>query len=333
MNENDFILLMEEYFDGSLPPEGRAALRRELQASPERRALFEQQSRQHIRLHAETSPLDFSESQRIAISVMDNVAAEHHPATFADILKEQTLRERLAAIREGLRAPHYSGKYRYARFALFRVFGPPLMTAALCILIITALIIAVPRMFPVDEDPEGIRIDLRVPDPTKVPDDTPPPPPSPRESPDPIPINPTLPPQDDVTTVTVSDPVPPSHIPVHPTGIRHATGKPITKPLPALLTGRSPESRSIILKKTGNTKTEQSVLKALQWLKQHQQAAGYWEGQDPVAMTGLALLTFLGHGETTDSAEFGATVQKGLQYLTRTRIPRAISHAMFMPTQ
>ncbi len=287
MTDNDFILLMEEYFDGSLEAEGRAALRRELQADPARRALFETQSRQHIRIHAQTTPLDFSESQRIALTVMDAVAAERHPATFADILKEQTLRERIAAIREGLKAPRYSGKHRYARFALLRVFGPPLLTAALCILIIAALALAVPRFFPVEEDPEGINIQLR---PSERPT-----PPDPR--PDPVP--------------TQGQPVPPVV-----TSMPIPVGRPVPiTALPTHLIGRTPAARAEILKKSNNTRTEKTVTSALQWLKEHQQADGSWEGQDPIAMTGLALLAFLGHGDLPDDTAYGPTVRRGLQHL------------------
>lgn len=151
MNDQDFILLMETYFDGTITPDGRAALKHELLASPTRRSLFESQSRQNIRLHAQTSPIDFTESQRIAMTVMDTVEPFHHPATFADIMKKQTFRERLAALRAGLRAPRYSGKYRYARFILMRLITPPSVAIVLSAIIILSLISVVPKMFPVAE--------------------------------------------------------------------------------------------------------------------------------------------------------------------------------------
>jgi hypothetical protein len=60
---------------------------------------------------------------------------------------------------------------------------------------------------------------------------------------------------------------------------------------------------------------EDAVMKALRWLKANQNADGSWGGNYPVGMTGLALLTFLAHGETPQSREFGTTVRRGLEFL------------------
>ena len=64
----------------------------------------------------------------------------------------------------------------------------------------------------------------------------------------------------------------------------------------------------------GDPKTEAAVMKALRWLKLHQNSDGSWPGVKP-ATTGLAILTYLAHGETTGSQEFGKTVERGLEYL------------------
>jgi hypothetical protein len=68
--------------------------------------------------------------------------------------------------------------------------------------------------------------------------------------------------------------------------------------------------------------TERAVLKALRWLKEHQSPDGSWSPEHTEAMTGLGLLTFLAHGETPTSEEFGLTVQKAIQWLTNTMLAK-----------
>lgn len=64
----------------------------------------------------------------------------------------------------------------------------------------------------------------------------------------------------------------------------------------------------------GDTVTEGCVLKALRWLKREQKSDGSWAG-NPISNTGLAILSFLAHGETPKSTEFGATVERAVEYL------------------
>ena len=58
----------------------------------------------------------------------------------------------------------------------------------------------------------------------------------------------------------------------------------------------------------GTEKCEDAVVASLRWLKEKQNKDGSWTGQQPIAMTGLALLAYLGHCETAQSEEFGETV-------------------------
>ena len=64
----------------------------------------------------------------------------------------------------------------------------------------------------------------------------------------------------------------------------------------------------------GDPRTEAAVMKALRWLKLYQNPDGSWSGVKP-ATTGFAILTYLAHGETPDSPEFGRTVERALNYL------------------
>ena len=67
--------------------------------------------------------------------------------------------------------------------------------------------------------------------------------------------------------------------------------------------------------RSGDRTTESAVMKALRWLKKTQKPNGSWAGPSPVAMTGFAVLTYLAHGETPGSREFGETVARALDYL------------------
>ena len=69
---------------------------------------------------------------------------------------------------------------------------------------------------------------------------------------------------------------------------------------------------------------DDAILKALRWLKAHQRGDGGWgyggnpegtSGNNDVAVSGLALLCFLGYGKTTSDAEFGPTVEKAISFL------------------
>lgn len=316
MNDQEFIVLMEESFDGTLSKEGRAVLATELTVSPERRRLFEEQARQNIRIHAQTSRIDFTESQHIAMMVMDVVEKGHDPASFSDILHDQTLQERFHAIRNGLRAPKGSGPNRFARFALLRLFGPPTLSVAASAAIILLLVFFwVPQVM---RQPERIiTITHREPDDTPPLDPPPPTPPPGDDNPGNSNTGSTQPPDNPTPIPGLDDgPKPP---PAPPSPPRPSPSPRPQIPLmgyPSSLTGRTESERKAIMKDIVNgDRIEHAVTNALNWLRDHQLENGSWAGQDPAAMTGLALLTFLAHGELPSSRTYGDTVTKGLKYL------------------
>ena len=67
----------------------------------------------------------------------------------------------------------------------------------------------------------------------------------------------------------------------------------------------------------GKKKSEEAVLKGLKWLQKTQNADGSWSTEHRPAMTGFALLCFLGHGELPTSPEFGPCVQKGVDWMVQ----------------
>ena len=90
-----------------------------------------------------------------------------------------------------------------------------------------------------------------------------------------------------------------------------------SKGLPGIMGARgSASSRAAERKKQGGKDaSETAVLNGLDWLKQTQNADGTWGKRFRGAMTGLALLCFLGHGETTISPAYGSTVKRAIDVL------------------
>jgi hypothetical protein len=86
---------------------------------------------------------------------------------------------------------------------------------------------------------------------------------------------------------------------------------------------QGPIRSQIVSKTRRGAETERAVLAGLRWLQSQQNENGSWNGvpsgwhsdTSQPAITALAVLAFLGHGETPESREFGNTVLKGLQYL------------------
>jgi hypothetical protein len=87
--------------------------------------------------------------------------------------------------------------------------------------------------------------------------------------------------------------------------------------IPATMKKRcSKEDRLARLQETGGTpECEDAVVKALDWLKGTQSADGSWTGGNKTAMTGLALLAYLGHCETPISEKYGDTVLRAITYI------------------
>jgi hypothetical protein len=98
-----------------------------------------------------------------------------------------------------------------------------------------------------------------------------------------------------------------------------ATAAGIAKGLPAAMAGRAGGSaRAAAMKASGGKDaSEKAVMAGLRWLKQNQGADGSWGPGNAPAMTGLAVLCFLGHGETPEAPEFGPTVKKALDWLLK----------------
>ena len=88
-------------------------------------------------------------------------------------------------------------------------------------------------------------------------------------------------------------------------------------PGPAIMKARcsSAERLERLRQAGGGPECEAAVSRSLAWLKTKQNADGSWGRANKCAMTGLALLCYLGRCETPDSPFYGDTVMRGILYL------------------
>jgi hypothetical protein len=97
--------------------------------------------------------------------------------------------------------------------------------------------------------------------------------------------------------------------------------KPYTPQLPPVISARcNPQDRFRLLRMNGGKEeVDRAVTRALGWFKANQNADGSWGENDfQTAMTGFALLAFMGRCETDKSPAYGSTVNKAIHFLVQT---------------
>jgi len=227
---------------------------------------------------------------------------------------------RLCAMTQGLHKPRGSREYKEACIELQRLCAP--LTAVLLPAVMIALMMVLGTG---PQRPERI-IETIYEDLKPVP---------PLEPPVPPPEPPVKRPLDDTLNVSFID-NPEVHAP-QPSEMPSALVQPQQEPFTALPvvsphvikrlnfgTGfRTSEGRDLRLTgdpRGGDPQTEAAVMRTLRWLKKTQAQDGSWP-KNRIAMTGLAVLTFLAHCETPESKEFGPTVQRAIEFLLAQQKP------------
>lgn len=231
-------------------------------------------------------------------------------------MQSHTLRERVRRIIRGLKAPKDSGDRKYAIMALERIFGPSSISLILTGAIVGALCSLKSTNLTQDREievqmvnAENVKMDEVL-----------------KDLPDEQPVEQDLPQSDMTINTAIDQPTlgssdvgigadsPSADAPL-------VAMAPVMTKSPLIIRGllgnrASAGARARAMKEhRAPREAEDAVLRALRWLKQNQKEDGSWVEADAAAMTGFALLCYLGHGETPESPEFGATVEKAIKYL------------------
>ncbi len=223
------------------------------------------------------------------------------------LFHEMTFAERMSKMFSGLKAPKDSGDYKFAKLQLQRL-SAPLIAFCSVAFALTILFLFGGVAKSKDKPIETEIIDPEVPE--KIEE---------IEKIDPPEVE-----QVDVeftSDIPVDNPTPSEDTPMSPNPVEidavAITKSPIT--MRGIFGSRNPGARGAAIARYGGTPAgEAAVMRALRWLKHTQRSDGSWGPKNPGAMTAMALLTFLAHGETPDEGrhpEFGSTVRKSIDYL------------------
>lgn len=232
--------------------------------------------------------------------------------------------EKWARVRRGLRQPRESGEHKWARLQVKRLVSP--LSGALVPGLIMLLVALLAGMTTTRDRTLG---------PIRLVDDAPPP--ELDDPPDELPPPEFQPPDPQVNVETdsafqpearSSRPEPDVAFSPQPNPINAVAfiRSPVTLPgvYSRRITGQEGDS---LKEKGGSPQTQDAALRALRWLKLHQEEDGRWTGTSgggagrrdvDAAMTGLALLTYLARGETpsrSSSPEFAETIESAMRWL------------------
>ncbi|MCK5529134.1 MAG: terpene cyclase/mutase family protein [Kiritimatiellae bacterium] len=267
-----------------------------------------------------------AENEEILEEVAE-VAYEDQPEhNLLDLFENLTLKEKMSKLVYGLSQSKDSGAYKWSKLQLVRMSAP--VSAVIMPIIFFMLLMVFASMEKKTTKEVKVKIKEeqvveKLDEPLEFEQE-------PIEPPEPVEI-------DFVTEAQLSVDVqtPIQSADVSPMPAKMDTVASIKSPVKmrGIFGGRTGGARGAALKAYGgNGITEGAVMRALRWLKKNQRENGTWGGNKE-SMTALGLLTFLAHGETPASEEFGPTVEKAIKYLVDARDsaggwPRRYQHAI-----
>jgi len=250
-----------------------------------------------------------------AQQVDDDAFALLHEHDLMNLFDELSFRQKWTRVFAGLKLPRESGQHKWARLQMTRLLSP--LMAVIVPFLMLGLITLFAKFGP--EPVRTMQVKVIDPEPMEKLEDIEEPEFVPPEPPDPIDIQ---------VDFNVNSPVMPSDVaapPAEAASVQPAEFDSVAMvKSPVIMRGmlgsRSPGAQGAALSQFGGGHTTESVLRALRWLAKNQNKDGSWGVTKP-AMTSLAILAYLAHGDTPASEEFGATVEAGLRFLTDAQLP------------
>ncbi len=232
---------------------------------------------------------------------------EMHQDDLMRLFDEMGFIEKWKRVAEGLKHPPTSGPYKWAKLQLMRLASP--VMAVIVPVLMLGLITLFASLTP--EPTRVIKVKVIEPEPVEELEEIEEPIFEPEEPPDPVEV--------DFTPDAVSNPseiaAPTPDVSVQPAEFDSVAMVKSPVVMKGIIGSRNPGSQGEALKNYGGDGTGVFVLRALRWLKKEQRDNGSWGSNKP-AMTALALLAYLAHGDTPGtSEEFGYTVEKAIRFL------------------
>ncbi len=238
---------------------------------------------------------------------------ETHQNDLMKLFEHQTFRAKWQRVFTGLRMPPDSGPHKWAKLQMVRLLSP------LMAVVVPTLVLGIITLF-AEMGPEQvpiIQVKVIEAEPFEDLEDIEDPIMETIDPPDPVDV--------DFTTEATLAPTEVSAPPVETAVLPAEFDTVAMVRSPVIMKGmfgsRNPGSRRVALDRFGGGgETEDAVLRALRYLKTKQQKNGSWAGTPP-ALTSLALLAYLAHGDTPASEEFGSTVKSAIRFLLASQEP------------
>jgi len=257
-----------------------------------------------------------TEEPEIVDAIIDEDAfAALHEHDLMKLFDELSFRDKWKRVAAGLKQPKESGEHKWAKLQMLRLLSP---AAAVVVPFFLLMLITLLAQFG-PEPTTSVQVKVIEPEAMEQLEDIQEPIVEPPEPPDPIDMHmdfamdaPSLP------TETMAPPAETASVQPAEFDSVAMVKSPVV--MRGMLGSRSPGAQGAALGRFGGGHTSGAVIRSLRHLAKTQNSDGSWGSAKP-AMTSLALLAYMAHGDTPASEEFGRTVEAALRFLVESQQP------------